>query len=59
MSRIDVLKRNYTSRGEEWHILKALKLMGKQGGSLMPMFGGHLVQAIVDGSLESVLSRKG
>jgi hypothetical protein len=45
---------SYTLRGQDRHILKALKLMNKQGSSLLLVIGGHFVEAIVDGRLVSV-----
>src|SRR5262249_32623017 len=42
----------YTLRGQDWHIFKLLELMDEQGGGVMLVNGGHLVEAIVDGVLE-------
>src|SRR5262249_25593911 len=42
----------YTLRGQDWHIFKLLKLMDEQGGGVMLVNGGHLVETIVDGPLE-------
>src|SRR5262249_52578641 len=49
---VELAMANYTLRGQDWHIFKALELMDKQGGGFLLRVSCHLVEAVVDGRLE-------
>ena len=49
---IPSVRPGHTLRGQDWHIIKLLEAMDKQGGGVLLVSSRHLAKAIVDRCLE-------